>query len=144
MVSLEENGVQNMFIAPDSVDFITQLGPAYTGFFDNLGFNWRRLAGAKVLQIQGMNAYDYVDLIARTVSGNYLDHGVRVNSVFTSYRISASAFSQRLGDLAGPLDVTNTALSVQLIAANSTKVETVSIPYLADYIGMPFTDGSSL
>ncbi|KAF5325046.1 hypothetical protein D9619_009605 [Psilocybe cf. subviscida] len=143
MISLEENGVQNMFIAPDSVDFITQLGPAYTGFFDNAKFDWRRLAGAKVLQIQGMNAYDYVDLIAHTVSGNYLDHGVRVNSAFTSYRIAAGAFSQRLGDIAGPLDVTNTALSVKLIAANSTKVETVSIPYLADYTGDPFTDGPS-
>ncbi|KAF9557813.1 hypothetical protein CPC08DRAFT_639808 [Agrocybe pediades] len=143
VVSLEENGVQNLFIAPDSVEFISQLGTNYTGFFDSIKFDWKRLAGAKVLQIEGMNAYDYVDLIARTVSGNYLDHGVRVNSVFTSYRISASDFSQRLGDLAGPLDVTRTSLNFKLITANSTKVENVKIPYLANFLGNPFTDKAS-
>ncbi|KAF8884228.1 hypothetical protein CPB84DRAFT_1686015 [Gymnopilus junonius] len=143
VVSLEENGVQNVFIVPDAVEFVSQLGPNYTGFFDKIGFNWQRLAGAKVLEIEGMDAYSYVDLIADTVSGNYLDHGVRVNSVFSSYRISGGAFSQRFGDLAGPEDVTHTSLKFKLIPANSTRVETVGIPYLADFIGVPFTDSSS-
>ena len=49
-----------------------------------------------------MDAYAYADLIASTESGNYLDHGVRVNSVFSSYRISDTDFSQRFGDIAGP------------------------------------------
>ncbi|PPQ66788.1 hypothetical protein CVT24_008697 [Panaeolus cyanescens] len=143
VVILEENGIQNLFIAPDSVEFISQLGTGYTGILDQLGFDWKRLAGAKVLNIQGMDAFDYVDLIARTVSGNYLDHGVRVNSVMTSYRISSSAFSQRIGDLAGPLNVKDTSLTFQLIAANSTKVETVQIPFVADYLGEEFTDKAS-
>ncbi|KAF8153237.1 hypothetical protein B0H34DRAFT_97367 [Crassisporium funariophilum] len=132
-ISLEENGVQNVFIAPDSVEFISLLGTGYTSFFDSINFNWKRLAGAKILQVEGMDPYAYVDLIASTVSGNYLDHGVRVNSVFTSYRISGTAFSQRLGDLAGPTNVVQTSLTVKLIAVNSTKVETVMIPFLADY-----------
>lgn len=144
VISLEENGVQNLFIAPDSVEFISQLGKGYTSYFDSIGFNWKRLAGAKILQIEGMDPYDYVDLIARTVSGNYLDHGVRVNSVFTSYRINSGLFSQRLGDLAGPLDVTRTSLHFKLIAANSTTAEIVEIPYLADFIGNAFKDGPSL
>jgi hypothetical protein len=91
-----------------------------------------------------MDPYAYVDLIARTVSGNYLDHGVRVNSVFTSYRISGTTFSQRLGDLAGPLDVTHTSLKFKLIAVNSTKIETMNIPFLSSFIGVPFTDSTSL
>ncbi|PPQ72200.1 hypothetical protein CVT26_006931 [Gymnopilus dilepis] len=143
VVSLEENGVQNVFIVPDAVQLISQLGSNYTGFFEKIGFNWQRLAGAKVLEIQDMDAYAYVDLIADTVSGNYLDHGVRVNSVFSSYRIVSGVFSQRFGDLAGPEDVTHTSLKFKLIPANSTKVETVNIPYLADYIGNPFTDSAS-
>lgn len=138
------NGVFNVHIAPDSVAFINQLGTSYTNFFTSIGFNWQRLAGARVLEIEGMDAYAYVDLIARTVSGNYLDHGVRVNSVFTSYRISGTAFSQRLGDLAGPEDVTHTSLTFTLIAAGSNTVETVAIPYLAMYSGSPFTDSASL
>ncbi|PPQ92503.1 hypothetical protein CVT25_010336 [Psilocybe cyanescens] len=143
VVSLEENGVQNLFVAPDSVEFISQLGTEYTDFFDSINFDWKRLAGAKIVQIEGQDPYDYVDLIARTVSGNYLDHGVRVNSVFTSYRISGGVFSQRIGDLAGPLDVTRTSLNFKLITVNSTKVETVQIPYLADFIGVAFTDKAS-
>lgn len=138
------NGVSNVFIAPDSVAFINQLGTAYTSFFDSIGFNWQRLAGAKVLEIEGMDAYAYVDLIADTVSGNYLDHGVRVNSVFTSYRISGTDFSQRLGDLAGPLDVTRTSLTFKLVAVGSNTVETVEIPYLANFLGIAFTDSASL
>ncbi|KIM41633.1 hypothetical protein M413DRAFT_411566 [Hebeloma cylindrosporum] len=143
VVSLEENGVQNLFVAPDSVEFLSQLGAPFTNYFDSIKFDWKRLAGAKILQIDGMDPYDYVDLVARTVSGNYLDHGVRVNSVFTSYRISGSTFSQRLGDLAGPIDVTRTSLKFELIAVNSTKVETVDVPYLASFIGVSFTDRAS-
>jgi len=143
-VILEEQGEQHLFIAPDSVEFLSLLGPTFTDFFNSINFNWQRLAGAKVLQIEDMDPFDYVDLIARTVSGNYLDHGVRVNSVSTSYRISGTGFSQRLGDLAGPLTVDQTSLKVRLTTVNSTKVETVTIPFVANYIGAPFTDQASL
>jgi hypothetical protein len=144
VVSLEQNGVQSVFVAPDSVEFLSQLGTPFTGFFDSINFDWKRLAGAKIVQIEGMDPYAYVDLIARTVSGNYLDHGVRVNSVFTSYRISGTTLSQRLGNLAGPIDVTRTSLNFKLIAVNSTKIEIIDIPYLANFIGVSFTDSASL
>lgn len=133
-----------MFIAPDSVEFLEQLGSNFTDFFDNLGFDWRRLAGAKVLEIGGMDAFDYIDLIAHNVSGNYLDHGVRVNSVISSYRIQGTNFSQRLGDLAGPELLTLTELTFKLIPANETEPETVTVPYVANFIGVPFTDRTSL
>lgn len=144
VITIEEGGTQGVFVALDSVEFLSQLGPDFTGYFDSIDFNWKRLAGAKVVQIEGQDPYDYVDHIATTVSGNYLDHGVRVNSVFSSYRISGTTFSQRLGDLAGPTDVAQTSLTLKLIPVNSTRVETVTIPYLANYLGVPFTDGASL
>lgn len=144
VVTLEENGQQNVFIAPDSVELLTLFGPDFTNFFANIGFDWQRLAGAKVLSIEGMDPYDYVDTIARTVSGNYLDHGVRVNSVFSSYRISDTDFSQRVGDLAGPPIPTQTDLTFELITVNSTKAETVTVPFLASFFGVPFTDKDSL
>ncbi|KAF9011868.1 hypothetical protein BDQ17DRAFT_793629 [Cyathus striatus] len=143
VVTIEENGVQGVFVAPDAVEFISQLGSNFTDFFDSIKFDWKRLAGAKVLSIEGMDPYAYVDTIASTVSGNYLDHGVRVNSVFSSYRISGTDFSQRIGDLAGPTGVAQTSLTMTLIPVNSTKSETVKVPFLADFIGLPFTDGPS-
>ena len=144
VVTLEENGEQNVFIAPDSVELLTLLGPEFTGFYEKIKFDWQRLAGAKVLSIEGMDPYDYVDTIAHTISGNYLDHGVRVNSVFSSYRIVDTDFSQRVGDLAGPPIPTQNDLTFELITVNSTKSETVTVPYLASFIGVPFTDKDSL
>lgn len=138
------DGAQGVFIAPDLVEFLTQLGDEFTSFFDARGFDWKRLAGAKVVEIAGQAPYDYVDFIAKTVSGNFLDHGVRVNSVFSSYRISGTTFSQRIGDLAGPTGVKQTSLQMKVILANSTQVETVDIPFVANYLGVPFTDGASL
>ena len=126
------------------MDFLSQFGPEFSDYFESLGFDWKRLAGAKVLEIEGQNPYTYIDHIANTVSGNYLDHGVRVNSVFTSYRISSNGFSQRLGDLAGPIFVSRTSLTMKLRLVNSTTAETVEIPYLAGFLGSPFVDSASL
>ncbi|KAG6915617.1 hypothetical protein DXG01_010693 [Tephrocybe rancida] len=142
-ITIAVNGVQGVFIAFDSVEFISQLGTAYTSYFDGIGFDWKRLQGAKVLRIEGQDPYAYVDTIAKTVSGNYLDHGVRVNSVFTSYRVSGTDFSQRLGDLAGPLDVTKNSITFKLIPVNSTVAETVTVPFLANFLGAPFSDKAS-
>lgn len=93
-MSLEVNGVQGVYIVPDLVDLIPLLG---TDFTDLITIDWQRLAGANVVSIEGQDPYAYVDFIAKTVSGNYLDHGVRVNSVFSSYRLSGSDYSQRFG-----------------------------------------------
>jgi len=143
VVTLEENGVQNVFVAPDSVEFVSLLGTNFTDYFEQLGFNWQRLAGAKVLEIEGIDAYAWADHVASTQSGNYLDHGVRVNSAFSSYRISDTDFSQRFGDIAGPQFPDQNTLTMKLIPVNSTKAETVSVPFFANYVGASFTDQAS-
>ncbi|THH27364.1 hypothetical protein EUX98_g6832 [Antrodiella citrinella] len=143
VVTLDENGVQNVFVAPDAVEFITLIGTNFTDHFAQLGFNWQRLAGAKVLEIEGIDAYAYADHIASTQSGNYLDHGVRVNSAFGSYRISGTDFSQRFGDISGPAFPDQNTLTLKLIPVNSTKTETVQVPFFANYVGAPFTDRAS-
>ena len=96
-----------------------------------------------MLTIGGLPAFDYIDEIARTVSGNYLDHNVRVNSVVSSYWIPNTTISQRLGDLAGPFFLTQTSLNFSLILVNSTIPEFVDVPFVAGLIGVPFTDGPS-
>ncbi|CDO74428.1 hypothetical protein BN946_scf184880.g2 [Trametes cinnabarina] len=140
VVTLEENGVQNVFVAPDSVEFVSLLGTNFTGFFDSIEFDFRRLAGAKVLEIEGMDAYAYAQRIAETQSGNFIDLGVRINSAFSSYRISGTDFSQRFGDISGPQFPTQNTLTMKLIPVNSTKAETVSVPFLASYAGAPFAN----
>ncbi|KAI9438205.1 hypothetical protein H4582DRAFT_2148664 [Lactarius indigo] len=139
-VVILDNGI---FIAPDSVEFFSQLGTNFTDFFVAKKFNWQRLAGAKVLTIGGLPASDYIDEIARTVSGNYLDRNLRVNSVVSSYRIVNTTFSQRVGDLAGPIFLTQTSLNFSLIPVNSTTPEFVDVPFVASLVGKPFSDGPS-
>ncbi|KAI0058369.1 hypothetical protein BV25DRAFT_1287154 [Artomyces pyxidatus] len=143
VVSLEVNGTQGVYIAPDSVGFIDLVPPGFTSFYESIHFDWQRLAGAKVLQIEGMDPYDYVDLIADTVSGNFLDHGVRVNSVFSGYRLSGDSFSQRFGDLAGRLFSPDLNVTFTLIPVNCSRPENVTVPFLATFMGNSFTDSES-
>ncbi|KAH8112345.1 hypothetical protein DFH11DRAFT_1511719 [Phellopilus nigrolimitatus] len=145
---LEEDNAQSVFVAPNSVQLFSLIGSDFTDFFDSINFDWKRLAGAEVLEIQSINGsmisvLDYVDYIASTVSGNYLDHNVRVNSVFSSYRIVDTGFSQRVGDLAGPPMPTQDNLTFSLIVANGTDIETITVPYLAMFLSNPFSDRAS-
>ena len=135
----------DVFIAPNSVDLLNQFGPGFTSYFSQKGFDWKSLAGAKVIEIGGLPALDYIDLIAKTVTGDYLDHNVRVNSVVSSYRIVGTDYSQRLGDAASELFLTQTSLDMQLIPNGSPSgaPETVTVPFVAGFVGNVFTDGPS-
>lgn len=143
VVTLEKNGVQSVFVAPDAVELVQLLGKEYTSYFDSIGFNWQRLAGARVLEIGGMDAYDYADLIASTNSSNYLDHGVRVNSVFSGYKYS-DTWMQKFGDIANPALPELETLTMKLIPGNGSDAETVTIPFLASYTGAPFINQDTL
>lgn len=139
-VVLFDNGV---FIDPNSAQFLDQLGSDFIGFFAAKGFDYKRLAGAEVMSIEGMPASDYIEEIARNVSGNYLDLNIRISSVFSSYGISGTNFFQRFGDLAGRHTVTQTSLKFSLVLVNSTTPEIVDILFAARLIGASFTDGQS-
>ncbi|KAG8754098.1 hypothetical protein FRC12_011314 [Ceratobasidium sp. 428] len=143
LVALEKNGSQDIYIAPDAGEFVDLIGTAYTSYYTAKGFNYKKYAGAKVLTIDGTTAWTFVNGIATNYSGEYIDHNIRVNSVFTNYRISGGVWSQRLGDFAGPLFPDKDSVTLTLVPANSTKVETVTIDYRAAYLGAPFTNASS-
>jgi len=124
-----------------------QLGPDFANYFEEKGFDWKRLAGAKVLEIGGIPALDYIDQVARTTSGGYLDHNIRVNSVISSYQLPNGSlpFSQRLGDLASYLVLRQTSLKFTLIPVNSPSgsPECIDVPFVASLSASPFTDGPS-
>jgi hypothetical protein len=67
-----------------------------------------------VIEIDGLPVLDYVDKIAKTVSGNFLDHNIRVNSVVGGYRIVGSEWSQRFGDHASEPFLKQTSLGISL------------------------------
>lgn len=92
-----------------------------------------------------MTATAYVDKIATEYSGNYLPHDIRRNSVFSSYRLVNGAWGQRLGDFAGSIvpSYPATQLTVTMIPLDSGVEETFTIPYVATFIGQPFTDQAS-
>ena len=135
----------DVFIAPNSDVLFDQFGQGFPDYFEKKGFDWKRLAGAKVLEIGGLPALDYIDQVARTASGNFLDHNIRVNSVVTSYLLSNGNFSQRLGDLASSSVLRQTSLKFSLIPANSSSgsPEYIDIPFVASFSGRPFVDGQS-
>lgn len=143
IVSISVGGNEGVYIASDAVDFISLVPEGFTSYYDSIGFDWKRLAGAQVLQIEGMDPYDYVDLVADTVTGSYLDHGVRVNSVFTGYRLSGSSFSQKFGDLAGRLFNPIENLTFSLVPVGTMQAETVTVPFLDVFMGNSFSDKDS-
>ena len=134
-----------VFIAPDSVELFNQLGDGFTGLLAAKGFDWKRLAGAEVIEIGGLPVRQYIDKIAHTVSGKYLDHNIRVNSVVSSYRISDTSLSQRLGDHASEIFLKQTSLEFLLVPVESISgaPELVNVPFVASFLGENFTDGAS-
>lgn len=132
-----------IFVAPDTVEFINLIGDSFTSFFASVNVDWQRLAGAQVTSIEGMDPWDHVDMLADTVTGTYLDHNVRVNSVFTSYRLSGDSFSQRFGDFSGRLFSDVEGVTMTVIPVNETEEETVFVPFLSVFMGNDFTDADS-
>ncbi|KAF8651179.1 hypothetical protein AX16_004834 [Volvariella volvacea WC 439] len=143
IVPLEVDGVVSIYIVPDLVELLNGAGTSFTDYFSSIGFVWQPLAGAKVISIEGQDPWDYVDFVARTVSGNYLDHNVRVNSVFSSYGLAGSDYWQRLGDLANPTGVAQEFLQMEVLLAGSTTPQVVNIPFLAQFSGIGFGDSET-
>ena len=144
IISLFEDGEYNVYIAPDVVDFISLIGQNFTNLYDKVDFDWKRLAGAKVIEVENLKVYDYIDYLATTQAGLFLDHGARVNSVFTSYRFINSTWSQRLGGFANRRFPEQDYLTMEVMTIGANVTEKVHVPYFASYSGAPFTDQTSL
>ncbi|KAI0289967.1 hypothetical protein BC826DRAFT_913877 [Russula brevipes] len=136
---------KGVFVAPDVDVLFGPPGGNFSSYFKAKGFDWRRFAGAQVLKIGGVPARDYIDTVARTASGNFLDHNIRVNSVVSSYQMPSGNFSQRLGDLASSPVLRQTSLQFTLIPVDSPSgsPECIDVPFVAVLNGLPFEDGPS-
>lgn len=129
-------------ILPEASILLTGLG---SNFVKRYNYDFEQYDGALVNAIDGQSANEYVDFIARTVVGTYLDHGVRTNSVFSSYRLlPESQWDQKLGDFAAPVGVAKDGVNMTITRINATTSETIYVPYQAFFLGRrPFTSAAS-
>ena len=134
-----------IYIAPDIATLFEPSGPNFTAFYEKKGFNWKRLAGARVRKIGGVPAWEYIDYISDNVVGIFLDHNVRVNSVFSSYTMPVSVHQQRLGFLASRNFLMEMSLEFFVVPVNTTsnEPERVKVPFVALYTGAPFENKGS-
>ncbi|KAJ9127060.1 hypothetical protein QFC24_001293 [Naganishia onofrii] len=137
---------ESIYVIPDADAFFSQyLKGQFNQYYQDKGINITRLAGAEVTSIEGQDPYAYVSQIASNYTGNYLDHGIRENSVYSSYRYTGGKWGQRLGDFAGPIvpSYPKYEITVTLVPTDTKKPETVTIPYVSTFLGKDFTDQGS-
>ncbi|KAJ9106881.1 hypothetical protein QFC19_003011 [Naganishia cerealis] len=141
---------ESIYVIPDADSFLQPyLNGQFNQYYQDKGINISRYAGAgtsdEVTKIEGQDPYSYVSEIATNYTGNYLDHGIRENSVYSSYRYTGGKWGQRLGDFAGPIvpDYPKYEITLTLIPTDTKKAETVTIPYVSTFLGNDFSDQGS-
>lgn len=132
-------------IAPDLATLSEQLGLEFEEFYERKGFNWKRLAGAEVHEIGGVKAWEYINYISNKIVGTFLDENVRMNGVFSSYRMPELVHEQTQGYLAARNFLMETSLEFSVVPVNTTsnEPERVKVPFVAAYHGEPFKDKES-
>ena len=132
-------------IAPDSDTLFDGLGHNFTSFYEEKGVDWKRLAGARVLEIEGRPAWEYIDYIADNVAGDILDHNARTNLAFSTYFFDNSTHLRLFGLVASRNFLMETSLELSVVPVNSTskEPERVKVPFVASYLGEPFEDKNS-
>jgi hypothetical protein len=142
-------GGQSVHIAPEAFTVATaEFGTGVQFWQDALPGALKgqlaSLSGAQVLAINGQDPWAAADANA-AISGGYQQFGTRQNGFFASYNRAASNWSYILGQFAQQSLPLSDSVTLTIKRVNSTKVETVTIPYQAR-IGastVKFTDGPS-
>jgi hypothetical protein len=142
-------GGQSVHIAPEAFTVATAEFGAGVQFWQDalpgaLKGQLASLSGAQVLAINGQDPWAVADANA-AISGGYQQFGTRQNGFFASYNRAASSWSYILGQFAQQSLPLSDSATLTIKRVNSTKVETVTIPYQAR-IGastVKFTDGPS-
>lgn len=118
-----------------------ELGASYTHTETLLNTSLGVYKNAEVLKINGIPAIEYAELQA-TKNGYFRDQQSRMNSMFV--RPSATAGSYFFGQLMVPWRLPqNDTIEFTLRRLNSTKTETLHVPYLVSFLGLlPFNSSS--
>ncbi|RDX51766.1 hypothetical protein OH76DRAFT_1346545 [Lentinus brumalis] len=130
-------GIQTVHIAPEafsvaSAEFGDEIKTWQNALPDSLKGQLASLSGAKVLAINGLDPWLAVDANAK-ISGSFQGLATRELGFFSSYNAGASGWTYNVGQFAQQsLPLTDSVkLTVQRV--NSTKIETVTLPYRARF-----------
>ncbi|KIM23356.1 hypothetical protein M408DRAFT_332377 [Serendipita vermifera MAFF 305830] len=139
------NLLQSAFIAPEAFDVVSKEFAPYIDQWQQLaGFNFTKYSGAKVLLIDDTLPLIQIEKNAQVIGG-YQGHSTRQNSFFSSYIRAANEWSYRMGDFAArSLPPTKDYVKMTVVLANSTKIETIKVPFISRTTVSAFTSGADL
>ena len=110
--------------------------------FPELSF--QQYSGAKVLLIEDTLPWLQVEKNA-DVTGSWQGHSTRQNSFFSSYTRAATEWSYRMGDFAArSLPPTKDYIKMTVMLSNSSKIETIKVPFISRITTPLFSSGADL
>ncbi|KAJ7096224.1 hypothetical protein C8R44DRAFT_812463 [Mycena epipterygia] len=127
------DGSQHVHIAPEAFSVASAEFPDQIDFWQdslpgNLKGKLASLSGAKVLEINGQDPFIAVNANAE-ITGGYQSFGTRQNSFFSSYSRGADSWAYIMGNFAQQIHPLNDFVDLTIQRINSTRIETISIPY---------------
>ncbi|KAG8802766.1 hypothetical protein FRC18_007451, partial [Serendipita sp. 400] len=136
---------QNVYIAPESFDVVSkEFAPFLDQWQTMAGYNFTKYAGARVIAIDDLDPWWAVDQSAAVI-GSYQGKSSRQNSFFSSYIRAATEWSYRMGDFAArSLPPTKDYVKMTVIPVNSTRWETIKVPFISRSTTPAFTSGQDL
>ncbi|KAI0355821.1 hypothetical protein OH77DRAFT_1424077 [Trametes cingulata] len=142
-------GRQSVHIAPEAFTVATAEFKDEVQFWQDalpgdLKGKLASLSGAKVLAINGQDPSVAVDANAK-INGGFQGLGTRQNSFFASYNTASTGWNYIMGAFAQQSLPLTDSVTLTIQRVNSTRIETVTIPYRSR-IGtgaVPWTDSAS-
>ncbi|EJF59301.1 hypothetical protein DICSQDRAFT_156307 [Dichomitus squalens LYAD-421 SS1] len=145
----DDAGHQSVHIAPEAftvatAEFADEVQTWQDALPGALKGQLASLSGAKVLAINGQDPWIAVDANA-AIAGSFQGLGTRQNGYFASYNAGAGGWTYSLGQFAQQSLPLSDSVRLTIQRVNSTKIETVSLPYRSRFgtTGTNFTDSAS-
>ncbi|KAK0212757.1 hypothetical protein DFS33DRAFT_1249679 [Desarmillaria ectypa] len=133
----DTTGAQHVHIAPEafsvaSAEFGDEIEYWQKRLPGTLKGKLESLSGARVLLIDGQDPFVAVNANAQ-VTGSYQSLGTRQNSFFASYHRGRDGWEYMMGNFAQQTHPLVDAVELTIQRANSTSIDTVTIPYMSRF-----------
>ncbi|KAI0714792.1 hypothetical protein C8Q76DRAFT_728141 [Earliella scabrosa] len=142
-------GFQTVHIAPEaftvaSAEFPDEIQTWQDALPGALKGKLASLSGAKVLAIDGLDPLIAVNKNA-AIAGSYQGLAQRQNGFFASYQAAAAGWTYLMGQFAQQALPLTDSVKLTIVRVNSTKIETVTLPYRSRFgaASVAFNDSAS-
>ena len=123
-----------LYIAPDVETFVE--GAGATQVYSQLGLNASVIAGAQVLGIEGVAAWDYINDVLVPSAGVYQDPAQRLNSLFAAYTAVQGDFGRTPGMFTIAQNYTKDSITLT-VKTTDGQTGNVTVPWLVQWQGTP-------